>query len=78
MIRSGARGIRGGSKAEYFHKLKAAGFDSVRINLHAFRHMDATNNLKAAWFEVLDWAVNEAQAQGLAVILDLHEFPGAR
>jgi endoglucanase len=65
---------QGRFKAEYFQKLKAAGFNSVRLNLHAFRHMDATNNLKASWFEVLDWAVNEAQAQELAVILDLHEF----
>jgi endoglucanase len=63
-------------KAEYFPKLKAAGFNSVRINLHSFRYMDATNNwtLKPSWFEVLDWAVSAAQAQGLAVILDLHEF----
>src|SRR5882672_5507188 len=44
-------------KAGYFQKLKAAGFNSVRINLHAFRYMDGTNNLKASWFEVLDWAV---------------------
>ncbi len=67
---------RGRFKAEYFPKLKQAGFDSVRINLHAFRHMDATNGwaLQAAWLEVLDWAVNAAQAQQLAVILDLHEF----
>jgi endoglucanase len=65
---------QGRFKAEYFQQLKAAGFNSVRINLHAFRHMDATNNLKASWFGVLDWAVKEAQAQGLAVILDLHEF----
>lgn len=63
-------------KAEYFPKLKAAGFDSVRINLHPFRYMDATNNwtLRSSWFETLDWAVNEAQKQKLAVILDLHEF----
>jgi endoglucanase len=63
-------------KAEYFQKLKAAGFDSVRINLHGFRQMDATNGwaIKPAWFAVLDWAVTEAQRQGLAVILDLHEF----
>jgi endoglucanase len=67
---------QGRFKAEYFQKLKAAGFSSVRINLHAFRHMNATNGwtLQPAWFEVLDWAVNAAQAQGLAVILDLHEF----
>jgi endoglucanase len=65
---------QGRFKTEYFQKLKAAGFDSVRINLHAFRHMDAQNNMSAAWFGVLDWAVREAQAQGLAVILDLHDF----
>lgn len=63
-------------KVENFAKLKVAGFDSVRINLHAFRHMDASNGwaLNVAWFETLDWAVAEAQRQGLAVILDLHEF----
>jgi len=63
-------------KIEYFEKLKEAGFNSVRINLHAFRYMDATNGwtLKPSWFEVLDWAVGAAQRQGLAVILDLHEF----
>ncbi len=67
---------QGRFQAEYFRKLKQAGFNSVRLNLHAFRHMDATNNLNASWFATLDWAVNEAQAQGLAVILDLHEFTG--
>lgn len=63
-------------KAEYFQKLKEAGFDSVRINLHPFRHMVATNNwsLRPAWLGTLDWAVSEAQRQGLAVILDMHEF----
>jgi endoglucanase len=65
---------QGRFKAEYFQKLKAAGFSSVRINLHAFRHMDAQHNMDAAWFAVLDWAVNAAQAQDLAVILDLHDF----
>lgn len=63
-------------KPEYFQKLKEAGFNSVRLNLHPFRSMEATNNwtLRAAWLETLDWAVTEAQRQGLAVILDLHEF----
>lgn len=67
---------QGRFKAEYFQKLKAAGFDSVRMNLHPFRHMVATNNwtFRPAWLETLDWAVAEAQRQGLAVILDMHEF----
>lgn len=67
---------QGRFKAEYFQKLKAAGFNSVRLNLHAFRYMNATNDwaLQPAWLATLDWAVAAAQAQGLAVILDLHEF----
>jgi endoglucanase len=67
---------QGRFKAEYFQKLKAAGFHSVRLNLHAFRHMEATNGwtLRPAWLATLDWAVTEAQRHGLMVILDLHEF----
>ncbi len=67
---------QGHFQAEHFRKLKEAGFNSVRINLHPFRFMDTTNDwaIKPAWFEVLDWAVKEAQRQGLALILDLHEF----
>jgi endoglucanase len=61
---------------KHFRLLKEAGFQSVRINLHAFRHMDRTNNwaLRPAWLETLDWAVAKATAQGLQVILDFHEF----
>lgn len=67
---------RGRFKADYFQKLKQVGFNSVRINLHPFRFMSQTNDWKLppAWLETLDWAINEAQQQGLAVILDLHEF----
>jgi endoglucanase len=38
--------------------------------------MEAGNEPKVreSWWEVLDWAVTNAQAQGMAVILDLHEF----
>lgn len=67
---------QGRFKVEYFQKLKAAGFDSVRMNLYPFRHMEATNSwmLRSNWLATLDWAVDQAQKQGLAVILDLHEF----
>lgn len=63
-------------QAEHFEKIKRAGFDSVRINLYPFRHMEATNHwaLPPTWWETLDWAVTEAQRQGLGVVLDLHEF----
>ncbi len=60
----------------YFSKIREAGFDSVRINLHPFRHMDAANGhaLEPAWLETLDWAVKGALAARLAVVLDMHEF----
>ena len=61
---------------KHFRMLQEAGFQSVRINLHAFRHMEQTNGwaLRPAWFETLDWAVAQATSRGLQVILDLHEF----
>jgi endoglucanase len=67
---------RGRFQARHFRLLKEAGFNSVRINLQPFWGMSPTNNyaLSESWFELLDWAVREAQAQDLRVILDLHEF----
>jgi len=61
---------------KHFRLLKEAGFRNVRINLHPFRHMEKTNGwaLRPTWFETLDWAVAQATAQGLQVILDFHEF----
>jgi endoglucanase len=63
-------------KERYFKQLKDAGFNSVRINLHGFRHMDAAKDwaLRDAWWQTLDWVVEQATAQGLLAILDLHEF----
>jgi endoglucanase len=61
---------------KHFRLLKEAGFNSVRINLAPFRRMQASNNwaIPESWFKVVDWAVSGAQGQGLAVILDLHEY----
>ena len=61
---------------KHFARIKEAGFSSVRINLHPFRHMDAANGfaLKPSWLDTLDWAVKGALANRLAVILDMHEF----
>ena len=63
-------------QASHFRLLKEAGFSSVRINLQPFRRMNPANGytLGESWFEVLDWAVRQAQAQDLRVILDLHEY----
>ena len=48
----------------------------MRINLHPFRHADADQGwrLPDSWFATLDWAVTQALASDLRVVLDLHEF----
>ena len=51
----------------HFARLSAAGFDTVRLNLHPFGHMDA------AWLATLDRLVKAGLAANLTVILDMHE-----
>ena len=58
----------------HFKTIKDGGFDAVRVNLHAFSHMDADNRLDPAWLKTLDQAVEAALAQKLTVILDEHNF----
>jgi endoglucanase len=58
----------------HFKLIREAGFDSVRINLQAFEHMDAQNRLHPRWFKTLDTMVEAALAQKLTVILDEHDF----
>jgi endoglucanase len=61
---------------EHFRLLKEAGFQSVRVNLHPFRHMEREKDwaLREGWWTTLDWVLREARGQGLMVILDCHEF----
>jgi endoglucanase len=58
----------------HFAEIKKAGFDFVRVNLQAFKHMDAQNKLEPQWLAKLDDVVREAQKAGLGVILDEHDF----
>jgi endoglucanase len=58
----------------HFDEIHKAGFDFVRVNLQAFRHMDAQNRLEPQWLAKLDDVVREAQKAGLGVILDEHDF----
>ncbi len=57
----------------HFKTIKDGGFAAVRLNLHAFSHMDAGNQLDPAWLKTLDQAVEAALAK-LTVILDEHDF----
>ena len=61
-------------KTQYFRMIKHAGFSTVRINLHPFRHMGRDENytLRDSWWQVLNWAVENALASDLMLILDMH------
>jgi endoglucanase len=61
-------------KEEYFGKIRAAGFSTVRIVLQSFDHMDAHNRLPQRWLDTLDWAINSASRAGLNVLVDEHDF----
>ncbi len=58
----------------HFRRIREGGFQTVRVNLHAFSHMDSAHRLSPAWFKTLDWAVNAAVSNDLTVILDEHNF----
>jgi endoglucanase len=58
----------------HFAEIRKAGFDFVRVNLQAFKHMDAKDRLEPQWLAKLDDVVREAQKAGLGVILDEHDF----
>jgi endoglucanase len=63
-------------RSDHFRIIKEGGFSTVRINLHPFRHMDQSDDyrLPETWFSTLDWALENALANDLMVILDFHEF----
>jgi endoglucanase len=61
-------------QARHFTEIRRGGFDFVRVNLFAFKRMDAQNRIDSKWLERLDWVVREATAAGLGVILDEHDF----
>jgi endoglucanase len=62
-------------KEPYFKMIKEAGFSNIRVNLHAFSHMDKTNyKFDPKWLETLDWVVKKGLEAKLMVILDMHEF----
>lgn len=58
----------------HFKTIKAGGFDTVRVNLHAFAHMDAENRLDPKWLAIVDKIVAQGLAAKLTVILDEHDF----
>lgn len=58
----------------HLQAIRDGGFDHVRVNLHAFEHMDAQGRLSPAWFRTLDEVLAAALNAGLQVIVDQHNF----
>ncbi|HTQ54524.1 MAG TPA: cellulase family glycosylhydrolase [Bryobacteraceae bacterium] len=58
----------------HFQRIHQAGFQTVRVNLQAFSHMDSANQLDPVWLSTLDWVIDRATANRLWVILDEHDF----
>jgi endoglucanase len=57
-----------------FRRIRDRGFRTVRINLQAFAHMDASLALEPDWLGKLDQVIDAALAADLNVILDEHDF----
>jgi endoglucanase len=58
---------------ELFARIRAGGFNFVRMNLFAFSHMSPDGRLDPGWLATLDHMVAAAQGAGLKVILDEHD-----
>ena len=61
-------------KPEYFKKIHDAGFNTVRIVMQAFDHMDMYYVMEDGWMKHLDTMVKAALDAGLTVILDEHDY----
>ena len=61
-------------KERHFQRIRQGGFQTVRVNLHTFRHMDTENLLEPSWLKTLDWVVQGALTNELTVILDEHDY----
>ena len=60
-------------KVEDFKLIRDSGFDFVRIVAVAFGHMGPDGKMNPQWLSTLDWAVKNATAAGLSVIIDEHD-----
>jgi endoglucanase len=61
-------------EAEYFEKIRQAGFDSVRIPTRWATHTASGEKYEvdATYFKRVDWAVDQALSRGLVAVLNVH------
>jgi endoglucanase len=63
-------------KAEYFRAIKKAGFDSVRLPVRWSAHAraEAPFTIEPKFAERVDWAIEQALANGLNIIVNVHHY----
>ncbi|HEV3343463.1 MAG TPA: cellulase family glycosylhydrolase, partial [Pirellulales bacterium] len=59
-----------------FQRIKAAGFDSVRIPIRWSAHAERESpyKIEAEFFARIDWAVDQALRRGLKTIINVHHY----
>lgn len=72
--REGAWGLT--LEAEFFERIKRAGFDSVRIPIRWSAHAQTSTPFKIdeRFFQRVDWAIHEALQRGLVVVINMHHY----
>ena len=63
-------------KAEYFQSIKDAGFNSVRIPIRWSAHAqtDLPYAIDPAFFERVDWAIDQALSRNLSAVINVHHY----
>ena len=63
-------------KAEYFQAIKNAGFNSVRIPIRWSAHAQTQPPyaIDPAFFNRVDWAIDQALSKNLTVVIDVHHY----
>jgi endoglucanase len=60
----------------YFRAIRNAGFNSVRVPIRWSAHSQEQPpyTIDPQFFERVDWAINQAISQNLAIVIDVHHF----
>ena len=61
-------------KSEYFRRIKEAGFTHVRLPVRWSSHADARGHIDPIFMARVEWAIKEAQANNLAIIVNMHHY----
>lgn len=67
-------GAQGNYREAHFRAIREAGFDTVRVVLFTFPHLDGEGRLDRQWLDKLDQVVAWGRKHELQMILDVHDF----